>query len=145
MNKNLKETFSVIIVILGIIISMPTIVTMADTTLHTWGKTLTRGVWESVNDDGISKNTTSSVYLSYTGGSSYSSTMNATVYSCHTENGTNERINYNGKWTPIYTLRYGDEIYMVNYVGETGRKYIKVCGLAGNTETYSGKLKADLY
>ncbi len=55
MNKNLKRTFSVIIVILGIIILMPTIVTMADTTLHTWGKTLTRGVWESVNDDGISK------------------------------------------------------------------------------------------
>lgn len=144
MKKRTKITISVFMLVIGIVCSMPAVTTMANTQLYTWGKTMTRGVWTFIRDKGVKKDTSYSVYLSYTGGSSYSDTLDATVYCSHTQGGMYERINYNGTLTPIYTLGYGQSVYMVNYVYETGRKYIKICGLASNTQTYSGQFQADV-
>lgn len=144
MNRRKKRIVSVMIVTFGIMLSMPAVITRADTTLRSWNKVLTRGVWTFLNDTARSKSTSSSIYLSYTGGGEASDFIQATVYSSHSADGSFERIVYNGKETPIYKIYKENSKYMVNYVYETGQKFVKICVLASNTNTCSGKMQIDL-
>ena len=144
MNNKKKKIFSMIIAAFGLILLVPAVTAMANTKVNSWSKSLTGGVWTFLNGKAVEKDTSSSVYLSYEGGGSSTDFIKATVYSSHTMSGTFERITYNGKVTPIYTIQRGGSQYMVNYVYETGQKYVKICAQSSNTNTCSGRMQIDL-
>lgn len=138
-----KKVITAFVLAVGIVSSIPTVVSAANTANRAWSKYAVRGVWTNMTNP-QRKDTSSSVYFAYTSGGTSNDLLETTIYASHTANGTFERISYNGKLTPIYNIYKGQGKYMVNYVKETGRNYVTVTARPSNTYTFGGNYQIDL-
>lgn len=138
-----KKVITAFVLAVGIVSSIPTVVSVANTVNRAWTKYAVRGVWTNMTNV-QRKDTSSSVYFAYTSGGASNDLLEATIYASHTENGTFERISYNGKLTPVYNIYKGQGKYMVNYVKETGRNYARITARPNNTATFGGNYQVDL-
>lgn len=138
-----KKVITAFVLAVGIVSSIPTVVSAANTANSKWSKYAVRGVWTNMIES-QKKDTSSSVYFAYTSGGASTDLLETTIYASHTENGAFERISYNGKLTPIYNIYKGQSKYMVNYVKETGRNYARITARPSNTYTFGGSYQIDL-